>query len=165
MTSYGVKTSRIRKIAKKYFKLFKTKGTNRDCLESVEELMSTKVFENQLAGIFLLNLFLRSSGEVSISKIRGLIARYIDNWATCDTISSEVVARRIVESPERAKVLYSWINSTNIWLKRAALVTVIKLKDGSKNWQELAFRILVSSRKEKEPILKKAVRWLERELL
>jgi len=47
--SYGVKTQEIRKIAKEYFKRFQ-KETKESWLKIVKELMSTKVFENQMTG-------------------------------------------------------------------------------------------------------------------
>ena len=160
--SYGVETQEIRKVARKYFNQFRERKRKRVCLETVKELMSTKVFEDQMVGIFFLELFLKTGGKISISEIKKLITEYIDNWATCDTISSEVVAKILKRSPEKIEVLYTWVKSRNIWLKRVALVTTVKLKNKIENWQEVASQILSFS--EKEPIIKKAVHWLEKEL-
>jgi 3-methyladenine DNA glycosylase AlkD len=124
--------------------------------------MSTKVFENQMAGIFLLS---KIGGKLSISELEKLIKKYINNWATCDTMSSEVAAKVLIESPERIEALYTWAKSKNIWLKRAALTTTVKLKDKIENWQEVACQILSLLEKEKEPTLKKAVHWLKKEVL
>jgi len=162
--SYGVETQEIRKVARKYFNQFRERKRKRVCLEAVKELMSTKVFEDQMVGIFFLELFLKTGGKISISEIKKLITEYIDNWATCDTISSEVVAKILKRSPEKIEVLYTWVKSRNIWLKRVALVTTVKLKNKIENWQEVASQILSFSEKEKEPIIKKAVHWLEKEL-
>jgi len=162
--SYGVETQEIRKVARKYFNQFRERKTKRVCLETVKELMSTKVFEDQMVGIFFLELFLKTGGKISISEIKKLITEYVDNWATCDTISSEVVAKILKRSPEKIEVLYTWVKSRNIWLKRVALVTTVKLKNKIENWQEVASQILSFSEKEKEPIIKKAVHWLEKEL-
>ncbi len=162
--SYGVKTQEIRKITKKYFKRFQERESARDWLEIVKDLLSTKVFENQMTGIFLLGAFLKTGGKLTIPNLGKLITRYIDNWATCDAVSSEVVATILKKSPEEIKTLYLWVKSGNIWLKRAALVTVVKLKNRIENWQEIALMTLSFSKKEKEPILKKAVQWLKKEL-
>lgn len=159
--SYGVKTQEIRKIAKEYFKRFQ-KETKESWLKIVKELMSTKVFENQMTGIFLLS---KIGGKLSISELEKLIKKYINNWATCDTMSSEVAAKVLIESPERIEALYTWAKSKNIWLKRAALTTTVKLKDKIENWQEVACQILSLLEKEKEPTLKKAVHWLKKEVL
>jgi 3-methyladenine DNA glycosylase AlkD len=159
--SYGVKTQEIRKIAKEYFKRFQ-KETKESWLKIVKELMSTKVFENQMTGIFLLS---KIGGKLSISELEKLIKKYINNWATCDTMSSEVAAKVLIGSPERIEALYTWAKSKNIWLKRAALTTTVKLKDKIENWQEVACQILSLLEKEKEPTLKKAVHWLKKEVL
>ncbi len=163
--SYGVKTQEIRKITKEYFGRFQEKDTKKIWFDVIKKLMSTKVFENQMAGIFLLGLFLKTGGKIGIFEIEKLIAEHIDNWATCDTISSEVVAKVLKHSPEEIRTLDTWAKSNNLWLKRTALVTMVKLKNKIKNWRETASQILSFLSKEKEPILKKAVYWLEREVL
>ena len=154
--SYGVKTQEIRKIAKKYFKQFQERETKRDWLEIVKRLMSTKVFENQMMGIFLLGLFLKAGGKLSISELEKLITKYIDNWAICDAMSSEVVARTLKKLPEESRIIYIWPNSENIWLRRAILVALVKLKNKIENWQEIASKIISSFSKENEPIVKKS---------
>jgi 3-methyladenine DNA glycosylase AlkD len=161
VVSYGVKVREIRKIAKEYFKRFSKEKWR----EIVKELMSTKVFENQMAGIFLLDLFLKTEEKISISEIEELIKDHIDNWATCDTISSEVVAKVLKHSPKEIKSLDAWAKSRNIWLKRAALVTIVKLKNKIEDWQRIAPQMLSFFGEEQEPILKKAIRWLQREVL
>jgi 3-methyladenine DNA glycosylase AlkD len=161
VVSYGVKVREIRKIAKEYFKRFSKEKWR----EIVKELMSTKVFENQMAGIFLLDLFLKTEEKISISEIEELIKDYIDNWATCDTISSEVVAKVLTHSPKEIKSLDTWVKSRNVWLKRAALVTMVKLKNKIEDWQRIASQMLSSLGEEREPILKKAIRWLQKEVL
>jgi 3-methyladenine DNA glycosylase AlkD len=94
-----------------------------------------------------------------------LIKKYIDNWATCDEISMEVVVRIIKNSPNEVKKLKFWIKSENVWLRRAALVTMAKLKNEIENWYEIASQMLSSLSKEKEPIVKKAINWLRREVV
>ncbi len=160
--SYGVKVGEIRRVAKKCFRQFQK--TENDWLKVVKELMSTKVLDDQMAGLFLLGLSLKNFKRIDISEIEKLITRHIDNWATCDTISSEVVVELLKNSPKEIKTLYTWAKSKNIWLRRAALVTTVKLKNKTEDWQEVASKILSSFSKEKEPIVKKAVHWLEREI-
>jgi len=161
VVSYGVKVREIRKIAKEYFRRFSKEKWR----EIIKELMSTRVFENQMAGIFLLDLFLKTEEKISISEIEELIKDYVDNWATCDTISSEVVAKVLTHSPKEIKSLDTWAKSRNVWLKRAALVTMVKLKNKIEDWQRIASQMLSSLGEEREPILKKAIRWLQKEVL
>jgi len=160
IVSYGVKLPKIRKIVKKYFKEF----PNENWKEICKTLLSKEIFENKMVGIFLLGLFIKKGGKLSISEVGELIKNYIDNWATCDEISMEVVARIIKNSPNEIKRLNGWIKSENVWLRRAALVTIVKLKNKIENWYEIASQILSSLSKEKEPIVRKAINWLRREI-
>jgi len=103
-----------------------------------------------MAGIFLLDLFLKTEEKISISEIEELIKDYVDNWATCDTISSEVVAKVLTHSPKEMKGLDTWAKSRNVWLKRAALVTMIKLKNKIEDWQKIAYQMLSFLSEEQE---------------
>ena len=161
--SYGVKTSEIRKIAKEYWKNNQELKMMKNCFKIAKELISTKILDNQMAGIFLLGLCQEISAK-DIPRLKKLITLYLDNWATCDAISSEVMARILRDYPKETGILYSWAQSQNKWLRRVALVTTIKLKDKTENWGKIASQLLSISAEEKEPIVKKAIRWLRRSL-
>ena len=162
--SYGVKTKEIRKIVKRYWKEYPQLKTAKACFTTAEKLISAKILDNQLAGIFLLGLYQKTSAIKDISWLEKLITKNISNWATTDTFASEVLAPVLKNSPKRNDFLYDWANSENIWLKRAALVTTVKLKNKIENWEEFAFKMLSLTEKEKEPLIKKAAHWLEKEV-
>jgi len=157
--SYGVKTSEIRKITKEYWRKNQELKMAESCFKIAEELISTKVFDNQMAGIFLLGLCQEISAK-DIPRLKKLITLYLDNWATCDAISSEVMARILRDYSKKTGILYSWTQSQNKWLRRTALVTTIKLKDKIEDWEKIASQLLSISAEEKEPIVKKAIHWL-----
>lgn len=157
--SYGVKTSEIRKITKEYWRKNQELKMAESCFKIAEELISTKVFDNQMAGIFFLGLCQEISAK-DIPRLKKLITLYLDNWATCDAISSEVMARILRDYSKKTGILYSWVQSQNKWLRRTALVTTIKLKDKIEDWEKIASQLLSISAEEKEPIVKKAIHWL-----
>ncbi len=65
--SYGVKTKEIRKIVKKYWKEYPELKTAKACFTTAEKLISTKILDNQLAGIFLLGLYQKTLAIKDIS--------------------------------------------------------------------------------------------------
>ena len=163
IVSYGVKTSEIRKIVKECWKRNQELKMAESCFKIAEELISTKVLDNQMAGIFLLGLCQEISAK-DIPRLKKLTALYLDNWATCDAISSEVMTRVLRDYPKKTEILYSWAKSQNKWLRRIALVTIIKLKDKIKSWEKITSQLLSILAEEKEPIVKKAIHWLRRAL-
>ena len=165
VVSYGVKTSEIRKIVRKYQKKFQELKAAKDCFEVASELISNKILDDQMAGIFLLG-GCREISQISniFVRLERLIIDYFDNWAVCDAISSEVTSRLLKDLPEKIEILYSWAKSDNKWLRRVALVTVVKLKNKIPEWNVISSRILLFFSKEQEPIVKKAILWLKKEL-
>ena len=162
--SYGIKTKEIRKIVKRYWKEYPQLKTAKACFTTAEKLISAKILDNQLAGIFLLGWYQKTLAIKDISWLEKLITENINNWAISDAFASEVLAPVLKNSQKRNDFLCDWANSENIWLKRAALVTTVKLKNKIENWEELAFKMLSLAEKEKEPLIKKAAYWLEKEV-
>lgn len=164
VVSYGVKTSEIRKIVKKYRKEFQELRATKDCFEVASELISKRILDTQMAGIFLLGLCQEISQMNKIGRLERLIINYIDNWAVCDAISSEVVAKALRDLPEKIEILYSWAQSDNKWLRRTALVTAVKLKNKIPEWKTISSRVLLLFSEEQESIVKSAMFWLQNEL-
>lgn len=98
---------------------------------------------------------------VSVSVIKRLILKYIDNWATCDSISSEI-AKKLINSPESVVNLINWARSQNSFLRRVAVVTIIKLKGKIKDWENIIFQIFSFLNNEKHFIVRKALIWLKK---
>lgn len=141
--SYGIRLSEIRKVTKKYSDV----GP-----EVVEKLISSKVLDIQIAGIFLAGS-LREPLNINICQ--EWIERYIDDWAVCDTFATEVVAPQLKEDDQTLEVLSSMAQSENKWARRTALVSVIK----AENVKDVLASILPQYRNEKDPIVKKAILW------
>jgi len=164
LLSFGIRMEKIRKIVKDLYRKIPELQDKKRCTKTVTKLMATKFFENQLAGIFLLKVLVENKEFKKVSFLRTLISRYVDNWATCDTISTEVVAKIIIKYPNEIQNLLTWTKSRSVWLKRAAIVTVIKSKNRIENWEAVSDRVLFDLGNEKEDILKKAIKWLKREI-
>lgn len=163
VVTYGVRTAEIRRIAKKAFSSYKDKKGS--WMGVSEELMAMRVLDAQMAGIFLLSFSLDVTTRMpSIKEVGKLIVEYVDNWAICDTMANEVVAKILFEHPAEIKELYLWSKSENVWLRRGSLVSLIKSKEGIKDWGEVASNFLSSFSEEKEKIVIKAVHWLKREM-
>ena len=162
--SFGVKMGKIREVVKDLYRDIPELQDKKRCTKIARELMATEIFENQLAGIFLLKVLVEKKEFEKVSFLRTLILRYIDNWAICDTISTEIVAKIIIKYPDEMQNLLTWTKSRSVWLKRAAIVAIIKSKSRIENWEVVSDRVLFDLENEKEDIVKKAIKWLKKEV-
>ena len=53
------------------------------------------------------------------------IEKYINNWASCDTLCNHTVGDFVEQYPEFISRLKKWAKSNNRWVKRASAVTLI----------------------------------------
>ena len=90
------------------------------------------------------------------------IEKYIDNWAECDTLCNHAVGSLIEKFPEHLARLKKWALSENIWLRRAAAVSlIIPAKKGMflLDILEIADILL----KDKEDMVQKGYGWMLKE--
>lgn len=159
---YGVSIKKVKEIIKNFYQNTPVLKDRKICINVADELIKTKIFENQIAGTFLFEKLVKKNEFKDISYLKRLF-KYIKNWAVCDTISTEVLAEIIRKNPLKISIFFKWNKSKNIWLRRALLVTVIKLKNDLKEWDTITKELLSCFKNEKEDIVKKAINWLKKE--
>lgn len=121
---YGVKSSLVTKISKKYFNMVKNSGKEQ-IFEICEELFKSDYNEEAwIAADWVYNI--RSEYQKDdIETFKSWIDKYINNWAKCDTFCNHSVGALIEKFPEHIKELKVWAKSKNRWLKRASAVSLI----------------------------------------
>lgn len=160
ITAYGVKTSIVTKIAKKYFK--EIKGQGKDAVfRFCEELFKSGMLEETfIAG--------KMSDYVGIYDMEDFdvferwVDLYVDNWATCDTLCNHTIGNFVMAYPEYVNKLIEWARSENMWMRRAAAVSlVVPAKKGL--FLDEAFMIADMLMDEKEDLVQKGYGWLLKE--
>jgi 3-methyladenine DNA glycosylase AlkD len=53
------------------------------------------------------------------------LEKYVDNWATCDTLCNHTIGAFVDRFPSYIQELKKWAKSDNRWIKRASSVTLI----------------------------------------
>lgn len=83
-------------------------------------------------------------------------------WDTVDSISTKLMGAYFKQFPEqREKYVQKWLESSNIWLKRAAILFQLKYKNDLD--KELLATIIHSLLGTKEFFINKAIGWILRE--
>jgi 3-methyladenine DNA glycosylase AlkD len=121
---HGVKAPTTVRIAKKHFKEVKPLG-KQQVFSLCEELLKSGYCEESWVGAnwayWMANDFEPADFEV----FERWVDRYIDNWASCDTLCNHTVGAFIEKYPDYLARLKEWTKSSNRWMKRAAAVSLI----------------------------------------
>jgi len=135
------------------------------CIGIAEELLTREFYEEKISAILLLGRLIKDRQIVSFSFLEKLMMSYIDEWSLCDTFATEVLAPRLQADWDIGQgVLIKWSKSQNEWLRRCALVGLVKCKGKIPNWQEFSQAFLGNFKQEDKRIVKRAVVWLEKQL-
>jgi len=121
---YGIKTTLVTQISKAHYREIEDKSKNSvfDLCEIL--LMSGMMEESFVACNWSYNV--RKQYEPSDFKIfETWVNKYVNNWATCDTLCNHTVGTFIEMYPEYLAGLKKWAHSQNRWVKRASAVSLI----------------------------------------
>lgn len=108
----GVKVPIQRKIAKDFYK-----EDPNGAIKFLDSLPHKYFEENQIHGFIIQNL--KSYDEV-LYRLEEFLP-YIDNWATCDTISPKVFKKR----PPEIELIKKWIKSNKTYIVRFAIAQLM----------------------------------------
>jgi len=155
---YGVKSSTNSKIAKDSFKRLKDKSKS-VVFELCEELWQSELLEET---------FIACNWSVSVSKqfepedfsvFEKWILRYVNNWASCDTLCNHTVGKFLELYPEFLPELQRWARSENRWLRRASAVSLIVPARKGKFLDEI-FQIADILLLDKDDLVQKGYGWM-----
>ena len=121
---YGVKTSVVASIAKRYYKQIEPLG-KAGIFSLCEELLKSNYSEEAFIACEW-SYRLRSEYEINdFGVFERWLNDYINDWAKCDTFCNHTLGSFIDKYPDFIGKLKEWTQSENRWLKRAASVTLI----------------------------------------
>ncbi len=160
VTAYGVKTKQVNLIAKDYFKRVKDRGKD-GVFGLCEELFESGMLEESFIACKW-SAYLGEYEEKDFEVFEGWVEKYIDNWATCDTLCNHTVGGFMVQYPAFLERLIGWAHLDNMWMRRASAVSlVVPAKKGL--FLDEAFRIADILMDEKEDLVRKGFGWLLKE--
>ncbi|MCE8423365.1 MAG: DNA alkylation repair protein [Candidatus Methanoperedens sp.] len=158
---YGIKTAIVTKISKKYFDAIKDKNKSEIFRLSEELFQSGYIEESFIACNLSYNLHAQSE-EKDFLMFERWIEKYVNNWASCDTLCNHTVGAFIEKFPKYINNLEKWAKSDNYWMRRAAAVSLIIPAKKGKFLKE-AFEISNLLIADKEDLVRKGYGWLLKE--
>lgn len=121
---YGVRIPIVRKIARESFEKIKDKPTA-EIYSLCEELWKSGYTEESYIACDWSYFIHPNYAPADFKVFEEWINKYVDNWASCDTLCNHTVGAFIELYPEYVDELKKWAQSANRWTKRAAAVSLI----------------------------------------
>lgn len=160
--SYGVKTSVVSAIGKKYLKEIKGEGKKK-IFRLAEQLFQSDYMEEAFIASDWVYAMRNEYEKDDFSIFERWIARSINNWAKCDTFCNHSMGAFIEMYPSCiATIKKTWTASKNRWVKRAAAVSfIIPAKRGK--YLDDVFAIADKLLTDPDDMVQKGYGWLLKE--
>jgi 3-methyladenine DNA glycosylase AlkD len=159
----GIDTSRLRAILRELYRLVSRAWGFAEARRFAELMLAQRSIEGRLLGIELLGRFHRAFAPALVKDAhRWLAADRCDNWALTDDLCGRVTAPFLRTHPREIAVVTRWARSPNLWVRRAAAVSLVPL---ARRGERLgaAYRVATLLLGDGEDLIHKATGWLLRE--
>ena len=156
--SYGTKTADISKLAKKTFKKMPSQQKE-DVFALCEKLWQSGYLEESFIACDWTYAVRKQYQTQDLNLFEEWIEKYIKNWASCDTFCNHSVSALISDFPQEILRLKIWAKSKNLWLRRAAAVSlIVPVRQGL--FLKDAFALADILLKDPEDLVQKGYGWL-----
>lgn len=155
---HGVTMPRTRKIAKEKFAEIKNLS-KKEIFALCAELLASGYCEEAIVAANWV-YWCREKYEISdIDIFEDWIEKYIDNWAECDTFCNHAIGAFIEMYSQKIEKLKIWVKSKNLWMRRAAAVSLILPARHGKFLSDI-FQISDILLTDKEDLVQKGYGWM-----
>lgn len=124
ITTYGIKTTAVQKTGKEVYAEIRNRS-KAEILALCEELLQSGYFEEGIIACNWSYNLRKTYLPEDFAIFERWIDRYVNNWATCDTLCNHTVGEFLEMYPQFLPELYRWARSENRWKRRAAAVSLI----------------------------------------
>jgi 3-methyladenine DNA glycosylase AlkD len=158
---YGTPVPAVRAAVKEFHR--RTPDLSRsEVVGLASALWAVPVHERRLAAIELLVASLASLDAADIELVERFV-REAGTWALVDPLAGDVAGRLVERFPELGAVLDRWVTDGDFWIRRSALLALLRpLRAGGGDFERFgryADRLL----EEREFFIRKAIGWVLRD--
>jgi 3-methyladenine DNA glycosylase AlkD len=160
---FGLNTAAVRRLVAETCRLVRGEWTLTEALDFCDRLIRDPHLEAKMVGVELLGRYHRSFERSLLRVVEGwLSAGHCANWATVDDLAPRIITPLVERFPGLLRELRRWTTSGNLWIRRAAVVTLVRparrgdLLDESYDFAQAMFG-------DREDLMHKCTGWLLRE--
>jgi 3-methyladenine DNA glycosylase AlkD len=160
---YNVGTATMRTLARSIHAAHRDRWTIDDAMQFAERLVANRYLEVKAVGIEVVSRYHRDFAPPLLARWKHWLARNDSaNWATTDHLCGALIGPALVRFPERAAGMRAWSRSPNMWVRRASIVSLIRLARQGQAL-DLVYEIAARLHRDREDLIQKAVGWTLRE--
>jgi 3-methyladenine DNA glycosylase AlkD len=127
-----------------------------------DRLLRESELEIQAAGLLLLGAFKKGFTLDLLAPSRRWLGNRLDNWALVDGFCGTVLSPLLERYPEVEKTLRIWSKDESLWVRRAALVTLVPFARHG-DLLDTTYALAAEHFRDPEDLMHKAMGWLLRE--
>lgn len=162
ITLLGVKAPQIRALARAIHDRVKHTWGASEAVHFCELLAQRPEFEAKMVGVLVLSRFHRVFPRSLVSAVRKwILAGWFCNWAAIDGLCA-VTSPLVRRHPDLLPRVTRWVDSPVLWLRRAAVVTLVPIARRGESLEE-AYAVVEALLDDDEDLMHKACGWLLRE--
>ncbi|WP_428898319.1 3-methyladenine DNA glycosylase AlkD [Parelusimicrobium proximum] len=155
---YGVKIPLVNKIAAACYAKYLKTMPKADVFKLCETLWQSGYIEESFIACNWAYARRDEFVKDDIKTFELWLGKYVNNWASCDTLCNHTVADVVEKYPSLISYMKKWTNSANRWVRRGAAVTLIIPARKGMFLQEI-FEISDSLIKDSDDLVQKGYGW------
>ena len=161
---YGVASPDVRGIAAELCASIRTDWAVEDAARYCEIMLREAELEAKALGALVMIRYKKVLPKSFFERIKGwLAADLLNNWASVDVFCPDAVGFLLVRYPELVARIKSWAVHPNLWVRRASLVSFLKLAK-NEAYSDTIYDIARSHFATGDDLIQKAAGWLLREV-
>lgn len=160
---WGLTSPQVREIGREIYQKIKNEWTVDEAIALCDILLPHPYHEPKGLAVLILERYKKEFPKSLFTKIhRWLVSDYLNSWAAVDILCPNCVGTLLEIYPDLLGKIETWTQSPNRWIRRASLVSFIKLARKEK-YREFIYRQASRLFVDRDDLIQKANGWLLRE--
>ncbi len=162
VVALGIDTPTLRAYCREQVKRLKPLWTEGEAVALCDRLLQEREMEVRGAGFLILGALKKPLTPDLLPWAKRWLDTRLDNWALVDGFCSTVLSPMLERHPAIETTLRQWSDDRLLWVRRAALVTLVPFARRGKHL-DLAYEFACEHFRDPEDLMHKATGWLLRE--
>ncbi len=161
--SFGIPSPRVRALAAELYLGVKKEWGIAQALQLCAILFPRPELEAKGIAALILARYKKAFPPELCGQVKEWLAKnYLDNWASVDIFCPEIMGTLLLRYPELVKEIKTWPRHPNRWVKRAAIVSFLKLTKQA-GFLDIIYQQAIALFPVADDLIQKANGWVLRE--